>query len=405
MNKILLSAVSILILSFLSTTAFAQQQKPYFKNVAFGKGITHINKDSTFKIKFHFRMQHLFTAGLDEESGIASSQFLIRRSRLKFGGYVLNPNIQYKVEMGLSNRDLAIDKEDGNTRDAGRLILDAVLKWKFSKNWALWVGQTKLPGNRERLVSSANLQFVDRSLLNSKYTIDRDAGFQLRGKFKSGNIVLKPAIALSQGEGRNITSPNFGGHDYTLHLDILPFGAFTNKGDLILSDLEREPSPKLAIGLTYDYNDRAVRQGGQLGKFVLDQEGNYVENSLKTFFADLLFKYRGFSLLSEYADKSGESHMSDIAGRAFSNDFLTGTGISAQAGYLFRNNVELAFRFTNIRRDDSFSSISDEDQYTFAISKYIVGHSLKVQGDMTRRSFPGKPHGRYLFRMQVEMQF
>jgi len=405
MNKVLLGIVNVLILSCLYTSALGQERKFSPKKVAFGKGITHINKDSTFKIKFHFRMQHLLSAGLDEETGVASSQFLIRRSRLKFGGYVLNPNIEYKVELGLSNRDLAIDKEDGNTRDAGRLILDAVLKWKFSKNWALWVGQTKLPGNRERLVSSANLQFVDRSLVNSKYTLDRDAGIQLRGKFKSGNTILMPSIAISQGEGRNITSQNFGGHDYTFHLDILPFGAFTNKGDLILSDLDREPSPKLAIGLTYDYNDKAVRQGGQLGRFVLDQDGNYVENSLRTFFADLLFKYRGFSVLSEYVDKAGTDQTPDSVGGGFSDDFLTGTGLTTQAGYLFRNNIELAFRYTNIRRDSDFSSISDEDQYTLAISKYIVGHSLKVQGDITRRSFPGKEHGRYLFRMQVEMQF
>ncbi len=405
MNKILPSIFTVLILSFFFTTAFGQKQRASAKKVAFGKGITHINKDSTFKIKFQFRMQHLLSAGFDEETSTSSSQFLIRRSRLKFGGYVLNPNIEYKVEMGLSNRDLAIDKEDGNTRDAGRLILDAVLKWKFSKNWALWAGQTKLPGNRERLVSSANLQFVDRSLLNSKYTIDRDAGLQLRGKFKSGNTIIAPTLSISQGEGRNITAPNNGGYDYTLHLDILPFGKFTNKGDLILSDLEREPTPKLAIGLTYDYNDGAVRQGGQLGKFVKNEEGDYVENTLKTFFADVLFKYRGFSLLSEYADKSAPNEIPDIATKTLSDDFLTGTGISAQAGYLFLNNIELAFRYTNIRRDSDFSSIANEDQYTLAMSKYIVGHSLKVQGDFTRRSFPGQPHGKYLFRMQVEMQF
>lgn len=405
MNKVLPSIFTILILSLFCTTTYGQKQRAYSKKVAFGNGITHINADSTFKIKFQFRMQHLFSAGLDEETRSYSSQFLIRRSRLKFGGYVLNPNIEYKVEMGLSNRDLAIDKEDGNTRDAARLILDAVLKWKFSKNWTLWAGQTKLPGNRERLVSSANLQFVDRSLLNSKYTIDRDAGLQVRGKFNFGQIILAPTLSISQGEGRNITSSNAGGYDYTLHFDILPLGKFTNKGDLIPSDLEREPKPKLAIGLTYDYNDRAVRQGGQLGKFVKNEEGDYVENTLKTFFADLLFKYRGFSILSEYADKFAPEEIPDIATKMISDDFTTGTGVTAQAGYLFPSNIELAFRYTSIRRDNDFSSIANEDQYTVAMSKYIVGHSLKVQGDFTRRSFPGQSHGRYLFRMQVEMQF
>ena len=40
------------------------------------------------------------------------------------------------------------------------------MKWNFYKNFELWFGQAKLPGNRERVVSSGNLQLVDRSILN-----------------------------------------------------------------------------------------------------------------------------------------------------------------------------------------------------------------------------------------------
>jgi len=366
----------------------------------FGKGIKYTAKDTSFDMKFHFRMQHLLAVNYDEATDNTSTNFLVRRARLKFSGFAFTPNLQYKAELGLSNRDISINKEDGNTRDAARVILDAVLKWKFSKNWSLWVGQTKLPGNRERVISSANLQFVDRSLLNSKYNIDRDAGLQLRGKFKAGDVVIAPAFALTQGEGRNMTQGNYGGFDYTAHVEILPFGAFTGKGDFIGSDLEREQTPKLAIGLTYDYNKDAVRQGGQLGSFVKDLNGNYVENSLSTFFADVMFKYQGFSLMSEYANKSADKRVSGAT-----KGFNTGTGFSAQAGYLFNNNVELAFRFTTLREDNALSGITDEDQFTIGLSKYIVRHSLKVQSDFTRISFPGADDGAYQFRMQVEMQF
>ena len=389
---------AILIFGLCTFSLFAQKEAA--RKVAFGKGITYTAKDTSFKVKFNFRMQHLFVTSYNQASEDYSSQFLVRRSRLKFDGFAFSPNLEYKAELGLTNRDISVNNEDGNTRDAARIILDAVLKWKFSKNWALWAGQTKLPGNRERVISSANLQFVDRSLLNSKYNIDRDAGIQLRGKFSSGSVVVKPTFAISQGEGRNITSSNFGGYDYTAHLEFLPFGEFASKGDFVSSDLEREENLKLALGLTYDYNDRAVRQGGQLGRFVKDGEGNYVENSLSTFFADLMLKYRGFSILSEYANKSAAD---DIEG--ISKGFLTGTAISAQAGYLFGNNVELAVRYTSVRDDGDFSGISDEDQYTLGLSKYIVGHSLKVQTDLTRITFPNASDGKYQFRMQVEMQF
>ena len=401
MNKTFLKVLflGVLILSF--SNAFAQK-KP-FQKVKFGKGVSYMTKDSTFKMKFNFRMQNLIEVNYDQESEDFSTKFLVRRARIKFGGFAFTPKLKYKAELGLSNRDVSVNKEDGNTGDAARIILDAVLKWEFAKNWTLWAGQTKLPGNRERVISSANLQFVDRSLVNSKFNIDRDTGLQLRGKIKAGDVIIAPAFAFSQGEGRNITSANLGGYDYTAHVDILPFGKFAGKGDYVSADLEREQSPKLSIGLTYDYNDGAVRQGGQLGTFVKDNMDNNVENSLSTIFADLIFKYKGFSLMSVYANKKAAEKIDST-----SKKFNTGNGFNAQAGYLFDRNVELAFRYTMVRGDDAeYSGITDEDQYTLGVSKYIVGHSLKVQSDVTLSDFPNDDNSnkKLQYRLQVEMQF
>lgn len=367
----------------------------------FGKGLRYQSPDTTFSTKFNFRMQNLLDIKFNEADNSTSSQFLVRRARIKFDGFAFTKNLKYKVELGLSNRDMSTNSEDGNTRGASRLILDAVVQWQFSKHWTLWAGQTKLPGNRERVISSGDLQFVDRSLLNSRYTLDRDAGLQLRGKYKIGQMILAPALAVSQGEGRNITSINFGGYDYTAHLEWMPLGAFTNKkGAFISSDLGREPKPKLSLGLTFDYNDRAVRQGGQLGRFVKDSEGIYVQNSLQTFFMDLMFKYRGFSVLSEYANKQVDEGGDNIA-----SSFRSGTGFNLQMGYLLVSNWELALRYTTVARDTELSGIKDENQYTLGVSRYIVGHKLKVQSDLTRITFPNSPDGAFQFRMQVEMQF
>ena len=66
------------------------------------------------------------------------------------------------MELGLTNKD--ISGASDFTKDAPRLILDAVVKWGFAPGWELWAGQTKLPGNIERVISSANLQFVDQKL-------------------------------------------------------------------------------------------------------------------------------------------------------------------------------------------------------------------------------------------------
>ena len=58
-------------------------------------------------------------------------------------------------------------------------LFGCFIQYNFYKNLSIKLGQGKLPGNRERVISSGNLQFVDRSRLNSRFNIDRDFGAQL----------------------------------------------------------------------------------------------------------------------------------------------------------------------------------------------------------------------------------
>ncbi|MFT6136696.1 MAG: hypothetical protein ACJAZM_003201, partial [Cyclobacteriaceae bacterium] len=228
-------------------------------NDKFGKGLTAISKDSTMYVKFGFRFQTLYAAKHNALNSTWEENFLVRRSRLKFDGWVFSPKVIYKLELGLSNRDTRSGRvdESGNTAS---LLLDAVVKWNFSPGWSLWFGQTKLPGNRERVISSQKLQFVDRSLVNGLFTLDRDIGVQLRHKSIIGKSVFNQAFAVSTGEGRDIIVANpLNGKQYTARVELLPFGEFTSKGDYFGTDLKRERSPKLSIGVTGDYNSNAVR--------------------------------------------------------------------------------------------------------------------------------------------------
>lgn len=165
----------------------------YQAQSTFGNGLLNIvGKDSSWTAKVGARMQILAISSWEEnqngELGNPEQNFLVRRARLKFDGFVHTPKLRYKLELGLSNRDISGGSEfTGNTP---RYILDAVVMWNFYQNFELWFGQTKLPGNIERVISSADLQQVDRSLLNSKFNIDRDMGFQLRHHFKLGKKAL-----------------------------------------------------------------------------------------------------------------------------------------------------------------------------------------------------------------------
>jgi len=366
-------------------------------NNTFGKGLNVIAKDSSISLKFGLRFSTLYEGFYLPETNQFNDNLLIRRFRLKFDGFVYSPKLVYKVEVGVSNRD--IGGVDANTNGAARLILDAYLKWNFTGNFVLWFGQAKLPGNRERVVSSQKLQFVDRSLLNSSFNLDRDIGLQLHHHHKLGKAVIREVFSISKGEGRNITVLNKNGYDFTGRLEYLPFGLFMKKGDYFHSDILREPRPKLALGATYDYNYGAVRSRGQLGQWFNDSRNLY------TWFVDAIYKHRGFSAIVEYADRKTEGTAvveRDSLGTV-TQAFYTGKALNVQAGYVFKNNYEIAARFDVLNQDPD-TQRNDIRAYTLGFSKYIVGHSLKAQTDITFREQVDMPD-LWMFRFQIEMAF
>lgn len=374
---------------------------------AFGKGLFNlVGKDSTWTMRIGTRMQILSVADWTEDSNGAlvdpEQNFLVRRARLKFDGFAYSPKLKYKIELGLSNRDISGASEF--TRNAPRYILDAVVMWNFHGNFELWFGQTKLPGNIERVISSGNLQQVDRSLVNSRFTLDRDTGFQLRHHFTLGkNFLIREKLALSQGEGRNVTNGNIGGHQYTARLELLPFGKFKSKGDYSGSDLKREETPKLMVALNYDTNQNSARTRGNLGSYMYNDTGLY-ETTINTFFFDGMFKYNGLSFMWEYAHRDADDPIAKNSDDSETGDVVwTGNGLNLQTGYLFKNNWEISGRYTNINLD-AVTGRNPETQYTFGLSKYIVGHKLKVQSDISYLNVNNGSNG-LMYRLQVDVHF
>ncbi len=389
---------------FISFLSFSQETNA----PKFGKGLFNlIGQDSTWSMKIATRMQFLAIADWEEgtDGGLANPEqnALVRRARLKFDGFAYTPKLKYKMELGLSNRDISgISEFTGN---APRYILDAVVMWNFYGNFVLWVGQTKLPGNIERVISSGNLQQVDRSLLNSRFNIDRDMGIQLRHHFNlNENFLIREKFAISQGEGRNITTGNLGGHQFTARLELLPFGKFKSKGDYSASDLKREKKPKLMLAATYDINKNAVRTQSNMGTHMINDLG-FHETDINTVFIDAMFKYNGFSFMGEYANRDADDPIAkDTDGTETGNIVQIGNGLNLQTGYLFANNWEVSGRYTSIDLDQAITGENFETQYTLGLSKYIVGHKLKVQTDLSYLSESGG-NNRLMYRLQLDVHF
>ena len=384
-----LKYLALWLIFFVGTSVQSQE----ISDTKFGKGLINFTaKDSSFSAKFAPRFQFRSITSWDHDGqkyGDADQNFLIRRARLKFDGWAYSPKLKYTIELGLSNRD--VSGANQFNRNTPRIILDAVLKWNFFENFELWAGQTKLPGNVERVVSSANLQLTERSLLNGRFNIDRDIGLQLHHLTQLGKqFFMREKIALTQGEGRNVTEGNLGGLQYTGRLELFPFGMFVKKGEYVQADLVREETPKLMIAATYNFNDDAVRSRSGLGSYLFLDNGTLYSTDITTIFVDAMFKYQGFSFMAEYANRDADDPVARIEGENTpSGDVvLVGNALNFQAGYVFPSNYEIAGRFTTNSYDDITGRL-DERQYTLGGSKYIVGHKLKIQTDVSYSTLDG----------------
>ena len=405
-NTIIMIIKKISFAIVLFAISFAQSQE--ISDTSFGKGlINFVAKDSSFSVKFAPRFQVRSISSWDHDGNQYISpehNFIVRRSRLKFDGFAYSPKLKYKIELGLSNRDISGANEFN--RNTPRYILDAVIMWEFSKNWELWAGQTKLPGNVERVVSSANLQLIDRSLLNSRFNIDRDLGIQIRHKSNlGGGFLMREKFAISQGEGRNVTEGNEGGLQYTARLEFLPFGVFKSKGDYSQSDLKREDSSKLMVGFTYNFNENAVRERGFAGDYMIRTDETMFETNQTTLFVDAMYKYNGFSFMGEYAKRTADNVIAtETDGVTPTGDVvLTGNALNLQAGFLFKSNYEIAGRFTTVDYESITESLPSK-QYTLGVNRFLVGHKLKVQSDLSYTTVDGQKNN-ITFRLGFDIHF
>ena len=114
------------------------------------------------------------------------------------------------------------------------------------------------------------------------------------------------------------------------------------------------------------------------------------QTNISTVFIDAMFKYNGFSFMGEYSYRDAANPIAKNSdGSNTGQEVYTGQGLNLQGGYVFKSNWEIAARYSSIMPDTNFSSNATENQYTLGGSKYIVGHKLKVQTDLTYSTLEG----------------
>ena len=367
---------------------------PYY---SFNQGLGLTTPDSTYSMNIRFRMQ-LRAANTFNDSGIVSNQWSVRRLRLRFDGFAFVPNLTYAIQLSFATEDASGEIENNNLN----LIRDAVLFYRINRQFSVGFGQTKLPGNRQRVNSSSALQMVDRSIANAAFTIDRDFGFF--GIYR-GATLDEPGIiaraALSSGKGRNWRGFENYGLCYTGRLEWYPLGDFTNNGVFFEGDLQREPKPKIMVGGTYSFNDNAIRTNGQLGPLLMEPR------DLTSVFVDLMAKYRGWAFMADFMMRSTSNPVTSDPVAMDTTTVQSGMGWNFQGSYLFKNNYEISARYARVDpAADVATHYPATEEVRLGVSKYLRGHSLKLQldGGLNTLQWAGNPkENLWNIRFQIEL--
>lgn len=345
-------------------------------------GVVFQSADSSTRVLMRFRMQNwatYTTKNMTDEDELdlsaGSMDLATRRLRLRFGGALVDPRLTFNLQLSFSRSDM-----DWNDTQFPNVIRDAMVFWNFSRDLQIGFGQTKLPGNRQRVISSADLEIPDRSIVNGAFNLDRDFGFQGFWRPIHGDVIVNLRGAISSGDGRNQPVIPGGGLAYTGRVEVLPLGAFTGGGDYFEGDILREQKPKLSVGVSYQRNDRQTKTRGALGKALFGQRSSEIV------YADALFKYSGLSFYTEYAQRTSNDPVTyrDTTRKEASAIFV-GTGYMAQVSYVFPSMWNVAARYAVVDAGSQLAGLSEYTKQTNiagVVGYYFNRHRVKANFEL-----------------------
>lgn len=329
-----------------------------------GEGVTFRSGDFSLSIRGRVQARAEAIVPSPESTVARVNQLLIRRARLS-----LNARYAETWTMVVQLAFSVLDMEP----DAPNVLRDAHLTWSGLRDLNIRVGQTKVPFGRQRVMSSGNQQMVDRSIVVGELNLDRDVGVLLRSDDLFGlGGVLSYTLGVMGGDGRNRLGTNVG-LLYVARAQVNPFGKFD---DLVASDLGRLEKPRLSIGVAAARNVATVRQRSTVSTTF--KNGSLTYDHLA---ADVLFKWRGFSLEAEALLRYAEQP--SLMGATTTEWARAGWGYYVQAGYLPIDAFEVSARWGQLRpftgTDPSFRH---QRELGVGVGWYPKQHNLKLQSDV-----------------------
>jgi phosphate-selective porin OprO and OprP len=345
--------------------------------VSYGKkGFEFKTDDGKFAVALQNRVQFRFATPFDRDPRSISqleqdsSSFMIRRARTKLSGHAFWPWLKYYMQYDWSQpvlRDLSL----------------TVDKYKWAE---LWVGRGKVRWNDERVTSSGNQQFVNRSIVNDIFTVDRQQGVQLFGNVLPHTLAdFSYALGVFSGEG---VGERLNDDDNMMWAGRLQWNPLGGEMKFSQSDTEHLEEPHLNLAIAAATNqsrctafETASDSCRALSGFVDPEEAKAGQYRVNQIMEEVRFKWRGFSLLHE-------AHWKDITDTLKTKvdpDRKTNLfGTLIQAGYfphyvipLIPKNLEFASRYAMVDPDTAVDN--DLQQEASGVMTYFFdGHSNKV---------------------------
>ncbi len=368
-------------------TAIKQENKGAIAaGISYGKnGFEFRTDNDKFSLAIQNRIQARYAEPFDSDPRTLAdlerneNSFMIRRARTKLNGHAYAPWLKYYLQYDWSQPVL---------RDLN-LTID---KYKWAQ---VRVGRGKVSYNNERVTSSGSQQFVNRSIVNDVFTVDRQQGIEIKGNLFPGSwhdltYYAGAFTGLGVGE-RNNDDGNM------MYSGRLQWNALGGEMKFSQSDLDFHAQPALNISVAantnkskctaFETDSRSCRKltdvnsaggaryrdpsitsaaGAQNGQYEIDQMMEEVN-----------FKWKGFSLLHEL-------HLKEIKDTLNNDDKTKLLGGFVQAGYFphalmdfVPAGVELAGRYAFVDMDTNRDN-DKQTELSAVINYFLEGHFNKL---------------------------
>ncbi len=338
--------------------------------------------DNSFRMDIYGYGQFRYTYQSNDITAAEDlSNFQVQRTRLGFKGYAGSDKLKYQLLLSASQSG-EYDKVS---------LLDGFVDYAPSKGCGIRAGQFKVPYSTSFTISASELQFIERTQVDSNFRLDRDNGVNLYGKLLDSMLTYN--IGAYNGEGRNKSNPD-NGMLYAARIMFEPFGKYA------YHESDNEISEKLTLLVSAAYavsSDQAGSTNTNLNARLAATALGISDVTGSNAFVGA--KYRGASIHGEYFNRVIDPQKSGV-----SNE--TAEGYYVQGGYfVMPKTVEVAGRYEYF--DPNKDAGSDlRQEYGLGVNYFVNNHRNKIQADFFKiRDEAGKTKvGEEDSRLRVQYQ-